>query len=143
MEETRVTFETAKLAKEKGFNWKCRGKVHCSHYHLIKNNIIPSNIPTSHDDMFAPLKDWNNHLKPKLDTETSLPTQSLLQKWLREVHNIYISIFVSKYTGKVVKEYSILIRNFNINDGEKSLHEQFLIHDEALEYGLQQALKLI
>ena len=139
MQEALVTFKTAKLAKEKGFNWKCRGKIHCSHYHLVKDNIIPSNVPTSSAEMFAPLIDWNNHLKPKLDTETSLPTQSLLQKWLREIYDI--DVIINTYRSQGHKWYKFFISERH-KDVVKSI-ELYQSYEEALEIGLQEALKLL
>jgi len=133
MEDQLVSFETAKLAKEKKFNYPCRGKIECSHYHFIKNNIIPSNISTSNKEMFAPIKNWNIDIKTnrgQFDRYTSLPTQSLLQKWLREVHNIHFFILgtMPYYVGggDLVEYY------YNFDTYEK-----------AFEKGLQEALKLI
>ena len=67
MEDTRIKFETAKLAKEKGFN-------EILSYHYDKTGII-QNVTTNNE---------------KLDYGYSAPTQSLLAKWLREEHNIHL-----------------------------------------------------
>ena len=46
MQDQLISFETARLAREKGFNIPCRAKINCSHYHFVENNIIPKNIGT-------------------------------------------------------------------------------------------------
>ena len=58
------------------------------------------------------------------------PTQSLLQKWLRETHNIFISINVN-YCYKIYNNDELYEESFYYNN-----------YEEALEQGLQEALKL-
>ena len=66
MQEQLISFETAKLAKEKCFNAICR--------HAYKDNNI--------------LINFDNGCCYDILSEHYIicPTQSLLQKWLREVH---------------------------------------------------------
>jgi hypothetical protein len=76
-------------------------------------------------------------------------TQSLLQKWLREKHNIHIICFYRAST----KSYSINITHTNLTLTEytaefKNSHKinidiLYNTFEEALEAGLQQALNLI
>lgn len=68
-----ISFETAKLAKEKGFNAKC--------YHYYQRGELQS------DGCF------NRHNKG-VDSICSAPTQSLLQRWLREEKGIIVEVFV-------------------------------------------------
>lgn len=93
MEDQLITFETAKLAKEK----ECP---------LIKTrlNIIISPVPT----------------------------QSLLQKWLREVHNIHITIW-----------YNELTKKYRIDTPEDLNESEYESYENALEIVLQEILKLI
>ena len=66
------------------------------------------------------------------------PTQSLLQKWLREEHNIHIEISREYIKGKIIGYDCIIDYEEGIIDLEtKSIYE------EALEQGLLEALKLI
>lgn len=69
------------------------------------------------------------------------PTQSLLQKWLREKHGINVEVFLSyefPYNTyfyrvmKIGKYFTLSHTDFESN-----------IYEEALEAGLQEALKLI
>ena len=114
MEDQLISFKTAKLAKEKGFY----------------------------------IEDQNNHI-PRYN----LPTQSLLQKWLRELHNCFIEVGIhspeNKYFTKRNLRYFVKInyygKNFNIEmtDDEDYLKINIKTYEEALEIGLQEALKLI
>jgi len=65
------------------------------------------------------------------------PTQSLLQKWLRENHNISLiayDCFKEEFRFQISK-----LHTNEITEGENS----FDTYEEALEDGLQAALKLI
>ena len=112
MEEQLISFETAKLAKEKGFNWK---------------NIEILEVKSK---------------SAFLDSTT----QSLLQKWLREVHKI--NIFIS---SKTIENKTIFIpHGRTIPDTIKNNLIVDIIqyctnntYEEALEIGLQKNLKLI
>lgn len=144
MIEQLISFKTAKLAKEKGFDWKCRGRIHCSHYHLVKDNIIPINVGTNNNEIFAPFKNHNKHFENGTQTYTSLPTQSLLQKWLREVHNIHFEIKPIFDVPDNLKPYHIsILKNPSGKGFEFKIVGTFDTYEETLEIGLQKALKLI
>ena len=66
MEEQRINFSTARLAKEKGLTYKDAGQSYRSNGSFTYGR---------NDDEFYPA-----------------PSQSVLQKWLREKHGIHISI---------------------------------------------------
>ena len=71
----------------------------------------------------------------------SAPTQSLLQKWLREVHGIFIYILpdVDGQWG-----YGIMLKDVNHTQSNRfELDEIIGTYEEALESGLQKALELI
>lgn len=129
MGEQLVTFETAKLAKEKGF-----------------------------DKWFSDYSEKNHHLKGWRDRdeyldEVELPSeimQSLIQKWLREIHGLYIEIMVSNqhipnkgliYTFIVLKPD--LSENRNCINHVSVSKEPLDTYEEALEQGLLESLKLI
>ena len=129
MKEQLVNFETAKLAKEKGFNHikaNCYGDNMC--YQLPEGNLI-------------------NAVKGNVKLGYILaPTQSLLQKWLREVHNIHI--YVEPYWKEedakninVKPEYCAWYIHGQIDIDEVPEFDK--TYEEALEKGLQDALKLI
>ena len=125
MEDTRVTFETAKLAKEKGFPQE-PNKLKIPYYNYK-------------GEFKGDVKDWLRKYLRKEDTSdvesVSAPTQSLLAKWLREEHNIHL----------------IAYKNINIDgydwcyittDGITNINS-YKTYEEAYEIGLQEALKLI
>lgn len=71
IKEDYISFETAKLLKEKGFNEKC-----LAHWFIgTERNFSVSSTPCN----------WNE-IKTDLDW-LSCPTLQMAMKWLREVHN--------------------------------------------------------
>jgi hypothetical protein len=68
-----------------------------------------------------------------------LPTQSLLQKWLREKHEIIL--FISPIGSKPVK-YLAVIPHCYVKKDIKGLGT-FDSYEQALEAALQQALNII
>ena len=125
MEDTRITFETAKLAKEKGF-----------HQEPNKRKVPYYNYK---GEFKGDVTDWLRKYLRGEDTSdvesVSAPTQSLLAKWLREEHNIHL----------------IAYKNINIDgydwcyittDGITNINS-YKTYEEAYEIGLQEALKLI
>jgi len=130
MKEELITFETAKLAKEKGFD-----EVTDINYYEDYNYKLESN--------FNGLKhsDGNNYF-------ISAPTQSLLQKWLRDKHNIHIQCEVRVTYGEYKKSFVNLYQmNVFTISGDMKNHTTFTgnynTYEEALEAGLVEALKLI
>ena len=132
MEDTKITFETAKLAKEKGFPQE-PNKLKIPYYNYK-------------GEFKGDVSDWLRKYLKKEDTSdvesVSAPTQSLLAKWLREKHGVDISILIlgiSDYQVYVHKKRELKyngIVNFVFDNKDN-------IYEEALEIGLQEALKLI
>jgi hypothetical protein len=126
MKEQLILFGTAKLAKEKGF------KEDCTHYYNNKTKILK---PFMYDDnpKVISIQDGTN-----LGLLTIAPTQSLLQKWLREKYNIHVEItWVDTLSDIYV--YHISTTANAIRPDSIFYHS----YEEALEVGLQEALKLI
>ena len=126
MEDTRVTFETAKLAKEKGF--------------FQETNRLEIPYYNYKGEFKGDVSDWRirKYIRGENTSDiefVSAPTQSLLAKWLREKHNIHL----------------IAYKNINIDgydwcfittDGITNINS-YKTYEEAYEIGLQEALKLI
>lgn len=125
MEESLISFETAKLAKEKSFNLNVRSM------YLEDKLYVDTNSKGNYNNV-SWVRTWRS--SPNDDT-LSTPTQSLLQKWLREVHNI--EVFAKSGYKNLVK-----IGFYYGGDLEYS-KTIFKTYEEALEIGLQEALKLI
>lgn len=123
MKEQLINFETAQIAKSKGFNIETMD--YYNKFKVLNNGSPrPSNLPLN----------WN----ASSYEDTSAPTQSLLQKWLRETHNIHIGVWYSKADGKYNSH------SYHATEGERESEVSYLgTYEEALERGLQDALNLI
>ena len=121
MEEELINFETAKLTKEKGFDELCR-------WHYTQNS--PKREPQLFSSEFEPesLNTWNGRY--------SAPTQSLLQKWFREIH--FIDIIIS--SNLLGYGYIIYQRYPSKNYTNTNVYQYY---EEALEAVLVEALKLL
>ncbi len=135
MEEALISFETAKLAKEKGFG-KTLDTIFPYCYKII-----------SLTEYVKELNSQNNTISNRI----SAPTQSIIQKWLRLKHLVDIVIDVvdnsreGYYTLEVLKSD---IRDFNDIDCFDSVSRnivkgKFESYESALEKGIQEGLKLI
>ena len=126
MEDTLIKFETAKLAKEKGF--------------FQETNRLEIPYYNYKGEFKGDVSDWRirKYIRGENTSDiefVSAPTQSLLAKWLREEHNIHL----------------IAYKNINIDgydwcyittDGITNINS-YKTYEEAYEIGLQEALKLI
>lgn len=119
MQEQLITFETAKLAKEKGFNEMCKTAYGRNADSLYYGNCTHKNS----ENIFL-----------------SAPTQSLLQKWLREVYDIEMYVR-STYKLNKKNKYWVTFIDCKIYGG--CLENCSKTYEEALEVGLQESLKLI
>jgi len=113
MKEQLITFETGTIAKEKGF------QSYTSFYYSEGMEIKGTKM--------------GMHGNPNAYGGISAPTQSLLQKWLREEHDLFIS--VDKYEDKA--------DSYFISTNCIGIYGEFKTYEEALEKGLVTALKLI
>ena len=118
IDDELISFETAKLARKKGFNIETT-KRYLFRYkeHESKDYIAPLASNPLHCDILA-------------------PTQSLLQKWLREEHNTHIWVSCTPY----LNSYSF---NYNLNRKIIRDNVKYNEYEKALEYGLFKALNLI
>ena len=132
MKEELVTFKTAKLAKEKGFNEQCSVT-----YNSLGKTYIHKTKKYNHD--FKKVTVTCTHSNQEFTNEKySAPTQSLLQKWLRERHGI--NVFLNYNYRRIGFLYNL--HNLEFGNYYTS-NPSFNTYEEALEEGLQQALKLI
>jgi len=136
MEEELISLETAKLAKEKGFN-ELSVLVVYNPPKISESGTLTKGIYT---------KRTYDYYKesPKDNIERiHLVRQTLLQKWLREVHNIYVTALPSYADNNKNKKcfFEIAYDNKLKQMGDK--YSYFETHEEALEAGLQEALNLI
>ncbi len=159
MEEKLVTPETAKLARDKGFDWHCdwryvedygaayhtKGQIinwkdylvqKCIDYDKSYSYKAVERLEESYNDEFN-----NNDVGFYL----SAPTQSLLQKYLRDVHRLNIEIeSVWEDESREVANYCpwVLYRKEE-SHLEDELPTYFITYEEALESALLEALNLL
>ena len=122
MTEQLINFETAKLAKEKGLPQD-------SFYFEDYETEVPfygldNELNKGDEDRFGQCKSIS---------------QSLLAKWLREKYDI--DVIINTYRNQNQKYYKYFISEKS-KDVIKS-EEYYNTYEDALEIGLQEALKLI
>lgn len=124
MKEEIVTFYTAKLAKEVGFQNKTPHKLRKNYYNYLGE---------LNGDCTAYLKRFVNAEDTSDFVNVEALTQALLQKYLREVHNEHIEVTYMPET----KTYSgsLTMRSMGWSG--------FKTYELALEKCEQEALKLI
>ena len=132
MKEELVTFETAKLAEEKEFNEPC------SYYYYTDEFALQLGERFCDDPALFKVRNTTRNTDL---IECTAPTQSLLQKWLREKHKIHI-YFATSTNKKFKAKCEKMTEGVGIS-GFMSTDEGFDTYEEALEAGLLQALKLI
>ena len=119
MKDELISFETAKLAKEKGF------RIYTNNVYDFKGRLNTMSLIRSVSESIA------------------APTQSLLQRWLREVHGL--ELYTQTSIGKSYHIYAILTPGASDwLDGEvKVINKHFKTYEESIEVGLLEALKII
>jgi hypothetical protein len=151
LKEERISLNTAKLLKEKGFaeygygNYVEYIKTNRSEnpaFRTIKGEVEFSNSYFRNGDQMSDFSDENY-------IQYSAPTQSLVQKWLRETHEILVvpvfsynddphyCLHIEEIKKMRTDENSVLISG--IDFGTTS----FGTYEEALEFGIYYALNLI
>lgn len=132
--EQYVSFETAKLLKQAGFD-----EYVCDYFYVDNEEV---NEASSY---------YMEHYNSSIDKNVySRPTQQLAARWLREEHDIHISVApdISSYEDcTCVHEDRRFILSWSVFK-EGKVHcrywpDVFKTFESALEAGLQQALKQI
>jgi len=127
MEEQLVTYPVALLAKEKGFDIPVKYGVYGKKMKL-----------TSMEN--GTLCNWNADTKQQERSKaTSVPTQSILNKWIRENKNVVVWL---KPANTEYNKWSIYVDD---GYGRHILTEYIIVrgYEEALERGLEVALELM
>jgi hypothetical protein len=114
MNEQIVTYKTAKLAKELGFN---------------KDLTWCGLSYASYDEDG---KMWKN-----IYQGTDAPSQAYLQKWLREVYWMHIGVDYDRHG------WSFFITNLKDDTGEVNWSNDYPTYEEAMEAGLLRGLSEI
>ena len=131
IEESYVSFDTAKMLKEAGFD------VPTSTHYSNSGSVWESPTPVDYND-------------DKSCKACSRPTQALAARWLREVNGIHVSsnIFMDSANdadGKTVDEWTFWSYDLFDNSGRiiEESDDRYDSYEEAIEAGLKHSLELI
>ena len=142
MEDEIVSFETAMLLKEKGFNEPCshyyedNDLYKLGYYHGDGTGFVRNNSPI--DGRFLCEK-----------MQCTAPTQSLAKKWLRETRNITFNANPHSNDGKIIYVVTIKVISsnkyidFNVMMDTSNKAIMFKTYEDAIEAGLKYCLKSI
>lgn len=134
--EQFVSFDTAKMLKEAGFDVPCRGVYvtdRTGYYEFREYD----NKQTK-DDLC-----WNT--EDGFQYEYLAPTQALAARWLREVHRIVVDVtFIPPSVNGDVWQYFIGEMDDMVWEGDfEPSDRRYKTYEEALEEGLKRSLELI
>ena len=131
--ESYVSFDTAKLLKEAGFDLSCRGVYVTDRTGYYEFREYDNKQTT--DDLC-----WNT--EDGFQFEYLAPTQALAARWLREVHHYAICVWFSKDHEKWFYAHGDM-DNMAFDTDYNISEFKFDSYEEAFEAGLQEAIKLI
>lgn len=129
--EDYVSFETAKLLKEKGFDEPCECFYDTEHNDI---SIVNGWMVTS-----------NSQLDEREILCYSAPTLQMVMKWLREVHHYYIQIMLDSWACGGHMGYYVVIQKTD-SDFEMMLQDAvdevfYQTHEEACEAAIKYCLE--
>lgn len=133
IEESFVSFDTAKMLKEAGFDVPCRGvyvtdRTGYYEFREYDNKQTTDDLCWDTDDGFQ--------------YEYLAPTQALAARWLREIHHYAVCVWFSKDHEKWFYAHGNM--DNIMFDTDYCISEYIYdSYEEALEAGLQEAIKLI
>ncbi len=141
--EDYVSFETAKLLKENGFDEKSQ-KVYMRNGQLLWAQIFmegESFVNNKDIDLVANYNDWDIHTQGEY--AYPCPTLQMAMKWLREVHNLCIEPYrtASGYLYTISKIWTgseIYSDEFNGDDEDSG---QWTTYEKACEAAIKYCLE--
>ena len=122
--EDYVSFETAKLLKEKGFNEPCRGNYYWG-FDDKDNSIVEFGEWTA--------QAYNNDFEDEAFI-CSAPTLQMAMKWLREKHKMFIRVIQSHIAYCTCEIYYEMVKYYNFR-------ESFASYEEACEAAIKYCLE--
>jgi len=127
IQEDYVSFETAKLLKEKGFDV------------YVRSFYDADDMPAQHNEA---LWDWNLN---KENYRFSAPTLQIAMKWLREEKHYYIQVMLDGWACGDHSGYYVVIQKTD-SDFEMMLSDAvdevfYQTYEEACEAGIKYCLE--
>ncbi len=133
MKEDIISFETATIADQIGFDSIYINKCYNQDKKLLNKGFRLN---------------WNK-AKGYNEKYYSAPTQSLLQKWLREKYNVYANP-IPNFKNDIGEHHAgiVLLRNDNVIDtvilkDKRGLNKIFISFEESLEEVLKESCKIV
>ena len=138
-QEDYVSYDVAKLLKEKGYNEPC--------------DSVYTNVTLVMLDNRCASEDWNHlPILKNANLYTSAPSLWDAQKWLREEHNIHVDVGVAGDSsndadGNVCEEWTFWmfdiytidsLHHFDVED-----NREYSSYEQALNEGIKAALNFI
>ena len=123
--EDFVSLETAKLLKEKGFDAPVKN------YYSLYTEDVKHNLQKK----YGAKKNWNS-----FDLTISRPSQSLVMKWLREVHMIFIRPNIN-FLYPIRYYCEIFCYGDNLKTQQDVTTERFESPEEACEAAIKYCLE--
>lgn len=149
MKEQLISFKTAKLALQKGYDdtfydFECIPLEHDSYHEVADNRCYRYSELNGTGKVHLVLPAAYKKEYGDYNFICVAPTQSLLQRWLREEHKI--NVIVQPFRGKwsvMVYDKDLYNPTYHGSDTRSEFANQFNLYEEALEKGLEESLKLI
>jgi len=141
IQEDYVSFETAKLLKEKGFDGKClKVWIYSKSIDLENNAQLVSSPHFMEGESAIDSADVHKVLTTEelYDDAYLCPTLQMAMKWLREKHNIHIE--PRYFPMPNIYRYVIIYSPFTIENID-SHPQYFNTHEEACEEAIKYCLK--
>lgn len=128
--ETYVSLETAKLLKQAGFDWDCKG-------------IFVLDSKNDTEQVFSTATFMKHGAEVEGYIKLPAPTLSVAQKWLREVKRAFVSVSVYCVAEQEFVDsdkFSVYIDRYDISDSKWATlveKDDFNSYEEALETGIK------
>lgn len=137
MEQYLVTYETARLAFNVGFNEPCiyYAWTDFKNPTMVEESVLQSEFHTQKCSIQENVDNTQFTI--------SIPFQFQLQKWLREEYKIIVFVTPCWNDDDSQEGYLFEICRVNINYDISHTDKAFKNYEEALEEGLYEALKMI
>jgi len=132
--EDYVSFETAKLLKEKGFDHICLM------WYIDSPNTISEKTGKPIPPYFTSLTDEDGNYYYNTEREAfeySAPTLQMAMKWLRENYSLHVNICPAVENGEFTEYYHCYVDNLK----QKYPFGQFICDSPTYEEGCESAIK--
>ena len=129
--EDYVSFETAKLLKEKGFDGDCY-----AYWDLTTETKTPK------IGLSVSSKNWNYKWNP-ISFPISAPTLQMAMKWLRKIHSLEIYPYHNSPNNRHNSGWWFEIIKYpnSVAEYESGIDEEFDTHEEACEAAIKYCLE--